>query len=69
MIPENPGRFERRPVFLEVDQTEHPVRDKIFSTAHDVIDGKLHFNDLPGLGVNVDELAMEPFVINTNAKD
>ncbi len=64
MIPENPGRFERRPVFLEVDQTEHPIRDTIFSTSHDVIDGKLHFNDLPGLGVDVDESVMEPFVID-----
>ena len=69
MVPENPGRFERRPVFLEVDQTEHPIRDTIFSTAHDVIDGKLHFNDLPGLGVIIDESAMEPFVIDPKVKD
>ncbi|MDG1667756.1 MAG: mandelate racemase/muconate lactonizing enzyme family protein [Opitutae bacterium] len=69
MVPENPGRFERRAVFLEMDQTEHPVRDSIFSKAHEVIDGKLHFNDLPGLGVEIDEAAMQPFVVNPSAQD
>ena len=69
MVPENPGRFERRPLFLEVDQTEHPVRDTIFSRAHEVIDGKLHFNDLPGLGVDIDESAMEPFVVDLGMND
>jgi L-alanine-DL-glutamate epimerase-like enolase superfamily enzyme len=69
MVPENPGRFERRAVFLEMDQTEHPVRDSIFSKAHEVIDGKLHFNDLPGLGVEIDEAAMQPFVVNPCVQD
>jgi D-galactarolactone cycloisomerase len=66
ILPENPGRFERRPVYLEMDQTEHPVRDSIFSTAHKVIEGHFHFNDLPGLGVVVDEDAMGEFVIHLN---
>jgi len=69
MVPENPGRFERRVVFLEMDQTEHPVRDSIFSKAHEVIDGKLHFNDLPGLGVEINEAAMQRFVVNPSAQD
>jgi D-galactarolactone cycloisomerase len=63
MLPENPGRFERRPIYLEMDQTEHPVRDSIFSSAHEVKNGYLHFNDLPGLGVVVDEAAMGRFLI------
>ena len=63
MLPQNPGRFERRSIYLEMDQTEHPVRDSIFSEAHEVRDGKLHFNDLPGLGVSVDEAAMDPFIL------
>lgn len=63
MLPQNPGRFERRSIYLEMDQTEHAVRDSIFSEAHEVRDGKLHFNDLPGLGVSVDEAAMDPFIL------
>jgi D-galactarolactone cycloisomerase len=69
MVPENPGRFERRSIFLEMDQTEHPVRDSIFSKAHEVIDGKLHFNELPGLGVVVDEAALQNFLIKPTGED
>lgn len=68
MLHENPGRFEPRPVFLEMDQTEHPIRDSIFTESHHIIDGKFHFNDLPGLGVEVDEVAMSEFVIHTDGK-
>jgi D-galactarolactone cycloisomerase len=66
MLPENPGRFERRPIYLEMDQTEHPVRDSIFSESHAIIDGALHFNDLPGLGIEVDEAQLANFRIDLN---
>lgn len=62
-LHENPGRFERRPIYLEMDQTEHPVRDSIFVTAHEVRNGEFHFNDLPGLGVVVDEAKLQEYVI------
>lgn len=64
MLPENPGRFERRPVFLEMDQTEHPVRDSIFKNSHTVKDGFFHFNDLTGLGIEVDEVALKDFLVD-----
>ena len=67
MLPENPGRFERCTVYLEMDQTEHLVRDSIFSQAHTVKDGKLYFNDLPGLGVDLDESAVASFLVDINA--
>lgn len=63
MLPQNPGRNEGRSVYLEMDQTEHPIRDAIFSKAHEIIDGKLHFNDAVGLGIEVDEQALLQFLV------
>lgn len=63
-LGENPGRFERRPVFLEMDNTEHPVRDSIFSQAHTVEKGRFHFNDLPGLGVEVNEAQLKAYTVD-----
>lgn len=62
MLPKNPGRFESRPVFLEMDQTEHAIRDTIFPKAHIIKDGKFYFNSAVGLGVEVDETAMLQFL-------
>lgn len=62
---ENPGRYEKRPFYLEMDQTEHAIRDSIFSAAHEVKDGCLHFNDLPGLGVTIDEQLLDSFKVIT----
>ena len=50
-----------------MDQTEHLVRDSIFSQAHTVKDGKLYFNDLPGLGVDLDESAVASFLVDINS--
>ena len=58
---ENPGRFEKRAFYLEMDQTEHPIRDTIFSASHEIKDGCLHFNNLPGLGVSIDEQLLDSF--------
>ena len=63
---ENPGRYEKRPFYLEMDQTEHAIRDSIFSAAHQIKDGYLHFNDLPGLGVTIDEQLLESFEVVAN---
>ena len=67
MLPENPGRLERRPIFLEMDQTEHSVRDSIFLDSHTVVDGALQFNDLTGLGVTVDESALNKFTLHIDS--
>ncbi len=60
-LGENPGRYERRKVYLEFDRTEHPVRESIFSIGHKVEGGYLYFNDLPGLGVEIDETRLQEF--------
>jgi D-galactarolactone cycloisomerase len=60
-LPENPGRFESRPVFLEMDLTEHPIRDGIFKQWNEVRGGFLHLSNRPGLGVEVDEGALAQF--------
>jgi D-galactarolactone cycloisomerase len=66
MLPDNPGRFEGRSVYLEMDQTEHPVRDSIFTKAHSIKDGKLHFNDSTGLGVEIDEATLLGYTVKLN---
>jgi L-alanine-DL-glutamate epimerase-like enolase superfamily enzyme len=48
-----------------MDQTEHPVRDSIFTKAHAIKDGSFLFNNLPGLGVEIDAVALQKFIINT----
>lgn len=58
---ENPGRHEARRLLLEVDCTEHPVRDAIFARQHRIADGRLIFNGLPGLGLEVDLDAIARF--------
>jgi len=63
ILHENPGRFESRKVYLEMDQTENEIRDSIFTSSHEVRSAELHFNDLPGLGIEVDEVAMHKYLI------
>jgi D-galactarolactone cycloisomerase len=65
ILPENPGRFECRPIYLEMDQTEHAVRDSIFTKAHVIKEGYLQFNDLPGLGVELDEAILQKFIMDS----
>lgn len=60
-LPDNPGRYEKREVFLEMDRTEHPVRDGIFTRWHEVKNGSLMLNDMPGLGVAIDENKLAGF--------
>ncbi|MEK6795396.1 MAG: mandelate racemase/muconate lactonizing enzyme family protein [Spirochaetota bacterium] len=61
-LPANPGRYEKREVSLEMDRTEHPVRDGIFSRWHEVKNGSLILNDAPGIGVDIDEARIKRFV-------
>ncbi len=63
-LPDNPGRAEKKSVFLETDQTEHPVRDGIFTKAPAINKGFLHLDKAPGLGVEIDEKAMARFVVS-----
>lgn len=61
VLPENPGRFEPRPVLLEMDMTEHPIRDGVFTEWNEIKSGSLRLSDKPGLGVRVDEKALARF--------
>ena len=62
-LHENPGRYEKKTVYLEMDKTEHPVRDTVFSACHEVKNGNLIFNSLPGLGVCVDEAKLKNYSV------
>ena len=47
-----------RPVLLEWDATENPLRDNIIAKGPEVIDGMVAVPKIPGLGVEVDREAI-----------
>jgi len=63
MLHENPGRLESGESLLEVDNTENPIRDGIFSCHHKIKNGYLYFNSQPGLGVELDRKALKKFSV------
>ena len=44
---------------FEYDLTEHPIRDAITEESFDVVNGRIAVPTAPGLGVTVDEDAVE----------
>jgi D-galactarolactone cycloisomerase len=58
-----PGRAEEKPLFLEYDRTENPLRDDIFSQKVRVKNGDAHVPLGHGLGVEIDIDAMQSFVL------
>ena len=57
-----PGRAEEKPLFLEYDRTENPLRDDIFSQKVVVENGDAHVPSGDGLGVEINLDAMKPYV-------
>ncbi|MBU3021098.1 mandelate racemase/muconate lactonizing enzyme family protein [Aestuariibacter sp. A3R04] len=57
-----PGRREEKPLFLEYDRTENPLRDVIFTKQVDVSNGIATVPTDPGLGVEINENAMRSYV-------
>lgn len=59
--PPNPGRFEQPTLFMECDNSESPVRDRVFKAKVTVKDGMAMVPESPGLGVEVDREVMLQF--------
>lgn len=58
-----PGRAIEKPLYLEYDRTENPLRDDIFTTKIEVSDGYAKVPESPGLGVEIDTAKMKEFVV------
>ncbi|MCM2678522.1 mandelate racemase/muconate lactonizing enzyme family protein [Echinimonas agarilytica] len=58
-----PGRAESKPLYLEYDRTENPLRDEIYKVNVDVINGEAIVPTAPGLGVEIDLKALAQFTV------
>ncbi|GGA75984.1 D-galactarolactone cycloisomerase [Neiella marina] len=60
-----PGRAESKPLYLEYDRTENPLRDQLYKVNVEVVDGSAKVPTAPGLGVEIDTDALNEFTICT----
>jgi len=60
-----PGRSESKPLFLEYDRTENPLRDNLYKVSVEVKHGEAIVPTAPGLGVEIDNDALSEFIICT----
>jgi D-galactarolactone cycloisomerase len=58
-----PSLQAEQPPLLELDRTENPIRDEILSTPLAIRQGFVDVPQGPGLGVEVDEAALERFAL------
>ena len=60
-----PGRREEKKLFLEYDRTENPLRDELFTSKIEVLNGEAVVPTSAGLGVQIDENALTKFTVNS----
>ncbi|MBD1388342.1 mandelate racemase/muconate lactonizing enzyme family protein [Neiella sp. HB171785] len=60
-----PGRAESKPLYLEYDRTENPLRDQLYKVNVEVVEGFAKVPKTPGLGVEIDTDALTEFTIST----
>ncbi|ARD46023.1 mandelate racemase/muconate lactonizing enzyme family protein [Colwellia sp. PAMC 21821] len=58
-----PGRAESKPLYLEYDRTENPLRDNLYKVNVEVKQGEAIVPSAPGLGVEIDNDALNEFTI------
>ena len=63
-----PGRAEVAPPLLEVDRTDNPMRDEMYTVALDINGGMVKVPTSPGLGVEPDRSAMKSFCVQETEK-
>lgn len=60
-----PGRAEEKQLLLEYDRTENPLRDNLYTTTVNVVNGYAQVPQGTGLGVEIDLNALKEFNICT----
>lgn len=61
VLPHNPPRHTPIEPWLEFDCSEHPFREAVVREAFTLENGMVRIPDRPGLGIDVDETALERF--------
>ena len=60
-----PGRAESKPLYLEYDRTENPLRDNLYKVSVEVKEGEAIVPTAAGLGVQIDRDALTEFTLST----
>lgn len=60
-----PGRAEEKPLFLEYDRTENPLRDELYKQTVSVTNGFAEVPTAVGLGVEIDTDMLKEFTVTT----
>lgn len=58
-----PGRLNLPEIFLEMDRSENPLRDRLTTPRFEVAAGCVTVPDAPGLGIEVDVARLEEFAV------
>jgi D-galactarolactone cycloisomerase len=64
VIPDSMIGANPVPPYLEMDCTEHPIRDALMPAALRPVDGIVRIPDGPGLGIEIDRAAVERFQVS-----
>jgi D-galactarolactone cycloisomerase len=64
VIPDSMIGANPVPPYLELDCTEHPIREALMPAALRPIDGVVRIPDAPGLGIDIDRAVIDRFRVN-----
>jgi len=59
-----PGRMKKPDFFMEYDQTENGLRDKLSYPLIEMKDGMIEVPNRPGLGIDIDEEVLERYTVS-----
>ena len=67
VLPHTPLSLEPQEPLLELDQTEHPVRQAILARPLDAERGVMQIPPGPGLGIEIDRAGLQRFRVGGSA--
>lgn len=61
VVPDSVTASAKLPPYLEMDRTEHPIRDALLPDDLRPVNGSVRIPDRPGLGLDIDRKSLEAF--------
>ena len=58
-----PGRMQEPDFFMEYDQTENSLREKLTNTKIELVDGYIEVPNTPGLGIEINQEVLNKFTV------
>ncbi len=58
-----PGRMQEPDFFMEYDQTENSLREKLTNTKIELVDGYIEVANTPGLGIEINQEVLNKFTV------